>query len=149
MSVIERDVVRLARALREVKVRFARDSEGSVIAQMVHSSHEGVPNTSWEKVYPSWIVAEREGEIVGCVQVCHSVPIGRLEFLSFLPNLPYRTRALAVKALLNLGALALKKTGAHVLVGCLGFDQAHFRDLLKAEGCTVLMSGNIIGKAVA
>jgi hypothetical protein len=149
LTTSDRNDDRLQRALREIHVRFARDSEGMVIAQMVHCSHEAVPHTTWEKVYPYWMVAEKDEEIIGCVQVCYSIPVGRMEFMSFLPNLPFRTRALAVKALLNLGALTLKKSGAQVVAGLLGFDQKVFKAHLKAEGCTVLASGNVMAKAVA
>jgi len=93
------DATRIERAMREVRVRFARDSEGSCVAQMVHTSHEAVPNVGWAKIWPSWIVADRDEELIGCVQVCYGVPIGRLEFLSFIPNLAFRTRALAVRAM--------------------------------------------------
>ena len=145
----ERDDLRLQRAMREIRVRFARDSEGMAIAQMVHCSHDAVPNVAWDKVYPYWMAAEKDGELIGCVQVCYSIPVGRMELLSFAPNLPYRTRALAVKALLNLGVLTLKKSGAQVVAGCLGFEQKSFKDILKGLGCTVLTSGNVLQKAVA
>lgn len=142
-------LLRVERALREVKVRFARDSEGMAVAQMVHSSHAAVPNVSWTHVYPYWIVATKDDEPIGCVQIGYSLPIARMEFLSFVPGLPYHTRALAVKALLSLAMLTLKGTGAQVVAGCLGFDQHGFKDILKAEGCVTLMSGNIIAREVA
>ena len=148
MSLLATDLRRLQRALQEVRVRYARDSEATAIAQMVHSSHEAVPVLEWKKVYPYWLVSEYEGEAVGCIQLCFSAPIGRMEFLSFIPNLPHRTRALSVKALLNFGSLALKRDGAQVIAGCLGHDQKGFKDILKAEGCTVFMSANVIGRAV-
>lgn len=144
----ERDLERLARALREVRVRYARDSEGSAIAQMVHSCHDHVPVAEWAPIYPYWLAAEHDGEMIGCVQVCYSAPVGRLEFLSFLPNLPYRTRALAVKALLGLGELTLRKTGAKAIAGCLGFEQKGFKEILKGEGCRVVMSANVMARAV-
>lgn len=144
-----RDNFRVERALREVHVRFARDGEGMAIAQMVHCSHEAVPNVPWTKVYPSWIVAEKDGEVVGCVQVCYGVPIGRLEFLSFVPNLPYRTRALAVKALLDLGKLTLKKTGAVSVAGTVAFGQPGFKEILKRLGCVVGTSGNVFVQEIA
>lgn len=145
----ERDQIRLDRAMREIHVRFARDGEGMMIAQMVHSSHEAVPNVLWAKVYPYWMVAEHDGEVIGCVQLCYSMPVGRMEFLSFLPNLPYRTRALGVRALLELGILTLRKSGAQAIAGTVGFEQASFKNILKAQGCTVLASGNVIAKRVA
>lgn len=141
-------MTRLERALSEIKVRFARDAEGMAIAQMVHCSHEAVPNVEWAKVYPYWMVAEKNGDLIGCIQVCYSIPVGRLEFMSFVPGLPYRTRALAVKALLNLGTLTLKKTGARVVAGCVGFEDKSFKEILKREGCTVFTSGNTLGRTI-
>ena len=140
---------RLDRALKEVKVRFAHDGEGMAIAQLVHSSHEAVPNVTWEKVRPHWMVALKDDEIIGCVQVCYSVPIGRMEFLSFAPNLPYRTRALAVKALLNLGAITLKMAGAQAVAGCIPFADKSFKEMLKDNGCVLYHSANVLGKKVA
>lgn len=146
----ETRLMRVERALREVRVRFARDSESMVVAQMVHSSHVGVPHVDWSRgVYPHWIVAQRGDEIVGCLQICYSTPIARMEFLSFQPDLAYRTRALAVKALLSLATLTLRNSGAQVVAGCLGFDQNGFKEILKTEGCVTLMSGNIMARAVA
>jgi hypothetical protein len=143
-------LLRLDRALKEISVRFARNGEGMAVAQMVHSSHAAVPNVAWDRgIYPYWIVAVKDGELIGCVQVCYSTPIARIEFLSFTPGLPYRTRALAVKALLSLASLAVKKTGAQVVAGCLGFDQKGFKEILKAEGCVTMMSGNILAREVA
>jgi hypothetical protein len=140
---------RIQRALREVRVRFARDGEAMLIAQMVHTSHAAVPLTPWDHVYPYWIVAEKDDELIGCLQLCYSLPVARIEFLSFVHGLPYRTRALAVKALLNLARITLQHSGAHVIAGCVGFDQKPFKEILKAEGCTVLTSGNVLAKEVA
>lgn len=144
-----RDAIRIERAMREVRVRFAHDAEGSSIAQMVHCSHEAVPNVPWTKVYPSWVVAERDQELVGCVQVCYGVPIGRLEFLSFIPGLSYRTRALATKALLSLGCLSLKKSGASSVAGTVAFGHHSFKDILKRNECSIVSSGNVFLRAVA
>lgn len=143
-----RDADRLARALREVSVRYARNSEGMAIAQMVHSCHDSVPNVPWESIHPYWLAAEKDGELIGCVQVCYSAPIGRLEFLSFAPGLPYRTRALAVKSLLMLGTLTLTKVGSRAVAGCVGFDQKGFKEILKGEGCKVVMSANVLVRTI-
>lgn len=141
--------IRLARALRDIRVRFARDAEGVMIAQMVHSNHEGVPNTTWERVYPYWMVAENFSEVVGCVQICYGLPVSRIEFLSFAPNLPFRTRALAGTALLELASKTLSGHGAHVVAGTVPFDQRGYRDILKANGCTILASGNTMARQIA
>lgn len=140
--------IRLARAMRHTKARFAHDAEGNAIAQMVHTCHDQIPNVSWQKIAPYWIVAEHEGEIVGCLNVCYAVPIGRLEWMSFIPGLPYKTRALSVKALMALGQIALKQTGSSAVVGNLSFEQKSFRDILQSEGCNRMMAGVTMGKSL-
>jgi len=139
---------RLQRALREVLVRFARDAEGMAIAQLVHTCHEGVPKADWSKVYPNWMVAEKDGEVIGCVQLCYAKPIGRLEFLSFVPGLPYRTRALAVRSLLSLASMALRHSGATAVAGTVGFEQKSFKEILKKNDCRVVVSGNVFVRAI-
>lgn len=144
----EPHAIRLARAMRHTKARFAHDAEGNTIAQMVHTCHDQIPNVSWSKVAPYWLIAEHQGEIVGCVNVCYTMPIGRLEWMSFVPGLPYKARALSVKALLDLGQQVLKQTGSTAVVGNLGFEQKSFRDILQAEGCNKMMTGVTMGRSL-
>lgn len=148
MSAVQNNI-RLARALRDIRVRFAHDSEGVMIAQMVHQSHDHVPTTGWERVAPYWVVGERHGEVVAALQVCYSLPVGRLEFLSFVPGLSHRVRALATRSMLSLASATLEKTGCHAVAGCVPFEQRSVRDILKANGCRILMSGNILVRDVA
>lgn len=147
MSAVAHEV-RLKRAMRGIEARFARDTEGGMIAQMVHTCHEGVPNVTWERVKPFWLVVEHEQEPVGCLNVVYSVPIGRLEWMSFVPGLPFKVRALSVKALLSYGEKVLKETGSKAAVGNISFEQKSFRDILEAEGCGRLMSGATMGRVI-
>lgn len=148
MSAVPHEV-RLAKAMRKYKARFAHDSEGAMIARLVHTCHEHVPNVSWNRVTPYWIVVEYDGEMTGCLQICYSLPVGRLEWMSFEPGLPYKVRALSVKALLTLGESMLKHTGSQVVVGNLGFEQKSFREILQHEGCTRMMAGYTMGRSIA
>jgi hypothetical protein len=136
---------RLKRALAKVPVRFAHDGQAMQIAQMVHTCHVGIPRCEWKKIYPYWMVAEHDGEMVGCVQLCYSSPIARLEFMSFVPGLAFKTRAIAVKGMLMMAARTLKKTeGVTAVAGTLDFAQKSFRDILKDEGCRVALSGQVL-----
>jgi len=141
--------IRLARALRDIHVRFARDAEGMMIAQMVHGSHDSVPNTGWEKVCPYWLVAEHEGEVVGTMQICYSSPIGRLEFLSFIPGLSFRIRGLVAHALLSLGSATLQKAGCHAIAGAVPVDQKQYQSVLKANGCSVLTKTEVMVRSIS
>ena len=140
--------IRLARALKRVHVRFATDEEGPLVGSIVKSAGHVVGGCDWSRVYPHWLLAIWKGEIVGVLQICYGIPIARLELLAFVQGTPYRARCLSIKPLLSLGAVAAKKAGASMVTGCIPAAQQHFKDLLKGEGCTVLYSGNMMGKAV-
>lgn len=139
---------RLKRAMRHTQARFAHDSEGTLIAQMVHTCHDQVPNVAWSKVAPYWLVVEHEHEPAGCLNVCYAIPVGRLEWMSFVPGLPYKVRALSVKALLTLGEDVLKRTGSLAVVGNISFEMKSFRDILEGEGCKRMMSGATMGRVI-
>ena len=140
--------IRLARALRRVQVRFATDAEGPLVGELVKTAGHVVGGCDWSRVYPHWLVAISRGKFAGCLQICYGIPVARLELLAFAQGTSFQVRCLAVKALLSLGALTAKKAGASMVTGCIPAAQQHFKDLLKHEGCQVLYSGNMMGKAV-
>lgn len=68
---------------------------------------------------PYWLVAEHDGDPVGCIQVCPGIPVGRLEFLSVPVDLSKRIKAMAVKRLLDAGRTTLKLAGSQMITGIL------------------------------
>ena len=68
-------------------------------------------------MHPHWLVAEHGGAVAGAIQIVLAQPIGWLEMLSLDPDLTHREQAMAVKALVERGLLALKVFGAQIAMG--------------------------------
>jgi len=89
-------------------------------------------------------VAELEGVIIGTIQVCPSRPIGRLEFLCVLKDVPDRVRILAIKKLLVTGVETLKMNGAQLVSGLIPFELKSYKNFLKKRGAVTVSSGNLM-----
>ena len=63
-----------------MEIRLARDEEGIEIKNLFKNADE-LPDSDWKLVYPYWAVAVVDDEIVAALQLCMSLPIGRLEHL--------------------------------------------------------------------
>ena len=49
--------------------------------------NQGLDLGDWAGIYPYWLVAEREDQVIGALQILHGRPAGRLEFLGLDPTL--------------------------------------------------------------
>lgn len=127
-------------------VRLASNSDGATIHRLVTDSGFAVEDIDWSVVYPYWLVAEQNGDVVGCIQVCIGVPIGRLEMLSVRADLSHMLRAAIVKSLLLAGAATLKKAGAQMVSGMIPFEMKSYKRLLQRRGCVSIGVGNMMAR---
>ena len=123
-----------------IKVEIARD--GSVIKELVH----GDDALDWSAVYPYWLLASFDDRPVGCVQVCPSSPVGRMENLATEDDIDPRLRAMVVKKLMEAGYQTLREMGAQMAMATISFDKRSFKKLLKRRGCVVVDNGNVLAK---
>ena len=128
-------------------IRMALDVDGKVISQLVkENGFQQTEGIDWSHVYPYWLVAEQNGEIIGCIQVRISVPIGGLEMLSVKQDLDHTIKSLVVKSLLLGGSSTLKQAGASLAAGVVPFEMKSYKKLLKRRGCVSISVGNIMAR---
>ena len=72
-----------------ITVRLASNYEGDLIRELVYQNGFDLDWIDWNDIYPFWLVALMEENIVGCIQVCLSRPIGRIELLSINPDITH------------------------------------------------------------
>jgi hypothetical protein len=114
-----------AQVLRDkVVIRLALDETGPAIGELV-----GIPGIDWSKVFPHWLIATVDDEVIGCVQVCHARPIGYLNFLHVKKSAPFKLRAIAVRKLLLAGMASVQACGAEWVCG--NVAETKFMDVLK------------------
>lgn len=128
----------------DVKIRLAENSEGQIVKSLAGSNGFDAVEMDWSDIYPYWLVAEFEDEIIGTVQVCPSRPIGRLEMLHVIPEIKNGLRRIAVTMLLIAGVETLKSHGAQVVSGVIPFDLKSYKRFLKKRGAVSAGVGNIM-----
>ena len=99
----------------------------------------------WSDIYPYWLVAEIDGEIVGCINVALSNPIGILDQMAVDFSLNSHAKGKVVRALIIQGLGTLKAAGASASVSMIPFELKSFKRVLKKHfGSVVVNQGNII-----
>jgi hypothetical protein len=132
-----------ATATRNVTIRPAYNAEGHDLARLAKTAGFNLPDLDWSLVSPYWLVAEYEDRLIGCIQLCPSVPIARLEMLCMETDLPHRVKALAVKSLLIDGCAALVKMGAQYVSGLVDEGLAGYERVLKKRGAFLQSKGHL------
>jgi hypothetical protein len=69
---------------RNIQVRMAKNSDGDAVAALMDQSGSFQFDDwtiDWSDLDPTWLVAECDGKILGCVQSLPAKPIGRIEIL--------------------------------------------------------------------
>lgn len=129
-----------------MKIRLAQDDDGPRIGELARASGFGVEGIDWSSVHPHWLVAERDGAVIGAIQIILARPIGWLEMLSLDPDLSHRDQAMAVKALVERGTIALKHFGAQLAMGVVPSEMVGYQRILEKRGAVDTGSGHTFAK---
>ena len=133
-------------SVKAIEVRLAQNEDGDDIHGLVLASGFEIPGLDWHDIYPHWLVAEMDGNLVGCIQVCLGKPIAYLEYFSFDQGLSHQSLARVLKALTHQGFIVLKNYGSQMAVCFVSFENKAFKRILKKRGGSVMQSGNLIGR---
>ena len=128
-------------------IRFAQPGEGQVIRDLTIAN--GTRATvamvlDWTKATDSWLVEERDGKIVGAIQVCFGIPTARLEDLSVDLKLDGRTRARIMRDLGEAAMALCKQLGASAVRGFVPFKYRSQKRNYKKRGWAVVNQGNMM-----
>lgn len=121
-----------AQILRDrVEIRLAVNAAGPAIAAVLKENGIELPSADWSKVFPSWLIATVDDDVVGCCQVLVSKPVGYLEFLFVRPSAPFKIRAIAVRKLLIQGMATLTHADCQYVGGVVAQKNRKFAGVIK------------------
>jgi N-acetylglutamate synthase-like GNAT family acetyltransferase len=133
----------------QIEVRIANPEDIPAIAKLTEPWWNGVEIVWMPEAADNWLVAEAEGKVYGCVQLCIGNPVGRCEMLCIDPGLSPRSQHEICLAICRAGAFALAQTGAQVITVFVSFGDKGFKRMLKRKfGCFVATSGNLLTTTV-
>jgi len=129
-------------------VGLAKDDMGPELGAFLEECGMGFGGHAleWNRVYPYWAVAvDNDGDIIGAVNIVHSVPVGRLEQLTYRKDTEKGLRVQLLHELVILGMAALAANGSELLAGTIsGSDEPHL-DWWKRRGAvTSIRDGHIL-----
>ena len=123
-------------------IRLAQNSDGERVGELVSPQIGGF---DWSDIYPYWLVYEKEGKVIGCLNVAPSKPVGILDFLALDPSLTSHTRSKVVRGLILQGIATLKAGGSEASLSVVPFELKSYKKILKKHfDAVVAGQGNMI-----
>lgn len=120
-----------AQVLRDkVVIRLATDEAGPLIAGVLKANGIEIPGADWSKVFPHWLIATVDDEVIGCLQVLPAKPVTWCEFLYVKPSAGFKMRAIAIRKLIAAGMSTASYAGATHVAGMVDGRNQKFYDVL-------------------
>jgi hypothetical protein len=135
-----------AQAIREmVEIRLAVDEAGPLIAGILKANGIDL-EADWSKVFPHWLIATVDDNVIGCCQVLPSQPVGYVEFLMVHPEVPFKLRAIALRKLMQQAITTIYLRGAQYVGGVVAKENRKFADVIEKMGFVKTYSADILVK---
>jgi L-amino acid N-acyltransferase YncA len=122
-------------------IRLARPEEGPAIGERLKAW--GGPAwewLDWSDVYPFWLVAEQDGDVIGFVNVAVSKPFARVDHVYLAPSLPRKRKGLA-KTLAYAALAYCKVQGAQAVISAIDRDDVQWLQIAKKRGWVTIGEG--------
>jgi N-acetylglutamate synthase-like GNAT family acetyltransferase len=114
---------------RNINVRMAKNDDGPAVERLMEMNGFFQWDNwaiDWSDLEPHWLVAELDGEVVGCIQVVPAKPIGRMEVLSVNPELGLISKGAVVKRLTDQAVATNMVYGAQAVSSLISFSMPTF-----------------------
>ena len=139
---------RKVRPWKAVVIRVARNEAGEEIKKLLASA--GTPDwtlaVDWSDVFPYWLIATINDEVIGCAQVVPAKPYGYIEFLCVKPDAKSSVRIVAAKKLFVGACQQLAALGSAYAFGFVDIRNKPVKNMLKKEGCLISREGHLTVK---
>lgn len=132
-----------------VVVRLAVAEAGPMIAEILKENDIELNGADWSKVFPHWLIATEGDQVIGCVQVVMSKPIGYLEFLFVRPSVSFKLRAIALRKLAIQGMATLYHGGSQYVAGMVAVKDQKFLDVIEKLNVKPLYTAHLVCKRLA
>lgn len=128
----------------DITIRMAQSSDVVALAILTAASFEPY-KPQWQNATNDWMVAEINGIVHGCLQLCIGRPTGRLAMLCLDTTLDNRSRHAIMVELVRGGMFALQQMGSQVVTIFVDYEHKGFKRLVKKRfEARVTNSGNLL-----
>src|SRR3990167_1985870 len=138
-----------AQVLRDsVQIRIAIDETGPIICELLRENGLVIPAADWTRVFPNWLIACVDDEVIGCIQVMPAKPVAWCQMLFVKPAASFKLRAIAVRKLLMAAVSTAHAYGASYLAGAVDTSNRKFGDILKKHNVVTLSTADLVAKGL-
>ena len=131
----------------KIEIGLASNDDGSRLRELSkQAGFLSADDLDWSDIYPYWLVARIKGEVMGCIQIAMSKPVGYAEMLNIDQSVGHKSRVLMVKELVLQANATLARGGASMVFGMIPFELKSYKKILKKHGAVVVASGNVLAK---
>ena len=113
-----------------MEIRLAVNEAGPAIAAVLKANGIVLEGADWSRVFPDWLIATVDDDVVGCCQVVVSKPVGYVEFLFVMPDTPFKIRAIAIRKLMIQSMNTLYHGGCNYVGGIVAQKNNKFADVI-------------------
>jgi hypothetical protein len=126
------------------KIRWAYPHEGLVVqAILLNQSVALAKQVNWLlPIGPYWLLY-CDPEPVGCINVNPGMPVGRLEWLTVIKELPRRQYACAIRDLCYAGMIILKSQGSQRVAGYVADHDVKWKKVMEKRGGIPVEQGTL------
>jgi hypothetical protein len=126
------------------KIRWALPHEGLVVQSiLLNQSVALAKQVNWLlPLGPYWLLY-CDPHPVGCINVNPGMPVGRLEWLTVLKELPRRQYACAIRDLCYAGMHILKSQGSQRVAGYVADHDAKWKRVIERRGLIPVEQGTL------
>lgn len=136
-----------AQVMRDrVRIRLATNEAGAEIEKLFAANDIDLPACDFSVIFPHWLIATIEDEVIGCIMILPAKPFGLVEFLLVKPTTSFKYRAIAVKKLAEQAAATLMIYGSSYLFCTVNADNRRFADILLRHGMVPVTDGQLMAK---
>lgn len=136
-----------AQAIRDmVEIRLAVNAAGPAIAEVLKENGIILEHADWTNIAPCWLIATVEDDVIGCVQIVVSKPVGYMEFLFVRKSAPFKLRAIAIRKLLIQGFGTLRMAGCAYVGATVAQSNKKFLDVIAKLNSNKAFSGDLYVK---
>ena len=128
----------------KVKLRLALDETGPLIAEILKENGIDLPGMDWSKVFPHWLIATVDDDVIGCLQVMPSKPIAYCEMLCVTEKVSFKLRAIAIRKLIQQGVATAYHGGASYLGFNIDFGNDKFTKVITKMINAQMMCGRFL-----
>lgn len=94
-----------------ISARMAEPQDAAILREFLAEHEFAAIDCDWSLAAPFWILAERDSQIIGCLNICYSLPIGRLGNLVIRDDLDGVRKARVFWELISIGCTWLYEYG--------------------------------------